>query len=253
MEHHFNIDIAKLLGIEEAIFIHNMYYWITKNAANKKLFFDGSYWTYNTKQAYAELFIYMSESKVKRLIAKLEKDNIIKTGNYNTNKMDRTLWYSFTKFGLKVLKDSGYKVTVLINEEENAKSDDALGQSDPMEEAKTESCYYKDNNKDINKETLNYPLRVSERLSHKYNKDVPLTDKEIEFYVGMEKTYPHVMRMDAPLLYSQYKKLLTEYKPVKIKANLEAMENYKPLKNRRDAYRTLRNWLELDKREYQNV
>lgn len=115
---------------------------------------------------------------------------------------------------------------------------------------------YNKDNKEINKEnnkekdTLD---SVSKKLSHKYNKDVPLTDKEIEFYVGMEKTYPHVMRMDAPLLYSQYKKLLTEYKPVKIKANLEAMENYKPLKNRRDAYRTLRNWLELDKREYQNV
>lgn len=254
MEHHFNIDIAKQLGIEEAIFIHNMYYWITKNAANKKLFFDGSYWTYNTKQAYAELFIYMSESKVKRLIAKLEKDNIIKTGNYNTNKMDRTLWYSFTKYGLKVLKDAGYKVTVLINEEENAKNDDALGQSDPMEEVKTDSCYYKDNNKDINKETLNYPLRVLEKLSVKYKKGKELTEVEVKYYLGMEEKYPRIMKMDEPLLYEQYMKVLKSgVSNEKIKANLEAMQNYKPLNKRTSALLTLKNFIRIDKNNYNTL
>lgn len=252
MEHSFNIDIAKQLGIEEAIFIHNMYFWVQKNAANKKLFFDGSYWTYNTKQAYAELFIYMSESKVKRLIAKLEKDNIIKTGNYNTNKMDRTLWYSFTKYGLKVLKDAGYKVAILSGEDENQKVDDALGQNDPMEQDKSEQCTYKDNNKDNNKETLNLSLRVLERLSFKYNKGKELTDVEIKFYLGMEKKYPRIMRMDVPLKYSQYQQLLKDgVSNKKIIANLESMENWKPLNSKRvNAYQTLLNFIKLDKNEY---
>ena len=36
MEHYFNIDLATKLGIEKAIFLHNLYYWVQKNAANKK-------------------------------------------------------------------------------------------------------------------------------------------------------------------------------------------------------------------------
>lgn len=107
------------------------------------------------------------------------------------------------------------------------------------------------NNKEIDKETLETSSRVKERLSHKYNKDKPLTDIEVKFYLGMEQKYPRVMRMDVPLKYSQYQQLLKDgISNKKIIANLEAMENWKILKDRVKAYNTLLTFLKKDRNEY---
>ena len=74
---------------------------------------------------------------------------------------------------------------------------------------------------------------------------------EVEFYLGMEKHYPRVMHMDYPLLYRQYQELLNKgVNNNKIIANLEAMENYKPLKDRVKAYQTLLNFIKIDKNTY---
>lgn len=256
MEHHFNIDLAKKLGIEEAIFLHNLYFWLQNNATKNINFFDGSYWTYNTKQAYTEIFPYMNYDKIKRMISDLQENGIIKTGHYDPNKMNRTLWYAFTDCGLAMMKEAGYKVSVFGFEPDDEDGDkncvDEKGQNELPQEGKIPQCTTNINNTDINnKETLETSSRVKERLSHKYNKDKPLTDIEVKFYLGMEQKYPRVMRMIEPLLYSQYQDLLKKgVNNNKIIANLEAMENYKPLKDRVKAYQTLLNFIKIDKNTY---
>ena len=105
------------------------------------------------------------------------------------------------------------------------------------------------NNKDNNKETLN--ISVKKRIEKKYNDGEPLSEKEIEYYVGMEKKYPRVMRMDKPLLFDQYKTLVKERIPVeKIIANLEAMEDWKPLDKHTDALRQIRTFMRRDTNIY---
>lgn len=256
MEHHFNIELATKLGIEEAIFLNNLYYWLQKNAANSKNYFDGSYWTYKTKQAYTEIFPYMSYDKIKRMINLLREKNIIKTGHYDENKMNRTLWYAFTEYGLKMMKDAGYKVMVLgfkDSEDEDYKNcTNEKEQEEPSQKSILPQCTTNINKTDIdNKETLETSSRVKERLSHKYNKGKPLTDIEVKFYLGMEHKYPRVMRMDVPLKYSQYQQLLKDgISNKKIIANLEAMENWKILKDRVKAYNTLLTFLKKDRNEY---
>lgn len=94
MEHSFNIDDAVNYGIEKAVIIKNLSFWIAKNMANKKHVYDGYCWTYNSASAFAELFPYMSAQKIARLLRELESDEIIKTGNYNKVGYDRTKWYT---------------------------------------------------------------------------------------------------------------------------------------------------------------
>lgn len=94
MNHSFNIDIAQKYGIEEAIIIENLQYWILQNQANNTNFHDGYYWTFNSSEAFAKLFPYMSAQKIKRILKKLEDKNVLKTGNYNKAKYDRTKWYA---------------------------------------------------------------------------------------------------------------------------------------------------------------
>ena len=92
--HSFSIFDARKHGMEEAVLLHNLKFWIAKNKANGKHFHDGRTWTYNSQRAFAALFPYMSVSKIQRALAKLEKQGAILKGNYNRMPYDRTAWYS---------------------------------------------------------------------------------------------------------------------------------------------------------------
>ena len=118
MTHLFDIYEAKEYGIEEAIVLYNIRYWLTKNKANKKNDYDGYYWTFNSVSAFKELFPYMSYTKVKRVLKKLQGLGVLKSGNYNKVGYDRTKWYT------------------IPNEFESnhwVKVNQPLGQSEPME------------------------------------------------------------------------------------------------------------------------
>jgi hypothetical protein len=94
MNHSFDVDNAIAYGVCEAIFIENLKFWILKNAANKKHYHDGYYWTYNSLSAFVELFPYWSVSQIRRIIDKLEKEGVILSGNFNLNTYDRTQWHT---------------------------------------------------------------------------------------------------------------------------------------------------------------
>lgn len=86
-------------GVDCAIVLHAIRFWLEKNKANDKHFYDGRYWTYNSKQAWADLFPFFSATQVRRILDKLVEKKVLVTGNYNSQKFDRTLWYAFADTG----------------------------------------------------------------------------------------------------------------------------------------------------------
>ena len=95
MTYTFDVEEAKKFGVEEAILIQNFRFWILKNKANEKHFYDGRTWTYNTQKALAELFPFWTIKQIKRIIGSLIKQRVLIIGNYNKIQYDRTLWYAF--------------------------------------------------------------------------------------------------------------------------------------------------------------
>lgn len=156
MEHHFNIDLAARFGILEAIILNNLQFWLRKNAANNANFFDGSYWTYNSVHAYAELFPYASEKQIRTALKKLVNAGILKTGNYNKSAYDRTLWYALTDEGLSICPIGK------MEEDEKANQNDRQGEPIP---------YINPNDKPFNK-----PNKKSEA------RFVPPTAEEVKEY-----------------------------------------------------------------------
>jgi len=101
--HIFDTDIAVKYGVNAAVLLQNLGYWIKQNEANGTNYFDGFYWTYNSRRAYRELFPYMSERQINTAFQKLIDDGLVITGNYNKIAYDRTLWYALTQKGKSIL------------------------------------------------------------------------------------------------------------------------------------------------------
>lgn len=121
MIHSFDVNIAKKYGIEEAILLNHLYFWIEKNRANNKHYYDGYYWTYSSKKAFTDLFPYLTERQVDYALKKLLDDGMIMKGNYNKSGYDRTLWYAITKNGYSILQNCQMEETNLSNRnDENA-------------------------------------------------------------------------------------------------------------------------------------
>ncbi len=94
ISYQFDIGIAEKYGINEAIMLNNLIFWIRQNKANNKNFYDGYYWTFNSIRAFSELFPFWTNRQIGYILDSLEKQNIIKKGNYNKIGYDRTLWYT---------------------------------------------------------------------------------------------------------------------------------------------------------------
>lgn len=115
MEHQFNIDLAKLYGVDEAIILHNMFFWIKKNEANKKHYYDGNYWTYNSIESFTILFPYWSKRQIERILSSLLKKGAIIKGNYNKVNYDRTSWYAIHQTVKSIYVNGEIEFTKRVN------------------------------------------------------------------------------------------------------------------------------------------
>lgn len=97
---------ACAVGANAAVILQSLYYWVTKNEANGKSFYDGRHWTYNSVSAFCGLFPYLSKGQINGALARLERDGYIVTGNYNKLKYDRTKWYALTEKGYALMENS---------------------------------------------------------------------------------------------------------------------------------------------------
>ena len=101
-EYHFKAELAQRYGVNGAIFLHAMAFWIAKNQANGRHFHEGRTWTYNTLEALAKLFPFWTRRQVERIVAKLKEDGVLLTGNFSQDKTDRTVWYALADSVLEV-------------------------------------------------------------------------------------------------------------------------------------------------------
>lgn len=93
-EYHFSAELAQKYGLDEAIMLHNLAYWVQKNTIDGRNIHDGRAWTYNSQESFREWFPFWTRRQIQRVLKSLEDQQAIIKGNYNVRPMDRTLWYT---------------------------------------------------------------------------------------------------------------------------------------------------------------
>lgn len=97
MQYAFDMDLAQRYGVNEAIFVHRLYWWVRDNAANGRNYRDGRYWTYDSLNALTEIFPCWSRRQVEGIINRCREKGLILTAAYSQDKRDRTTWYTVTE------------------------------------------------------------------------------------------------------------------------------------------------------------
>jgi hypothetical protein len=109
----FDPDVAREVGVEEAIMLSNIEYWVyfnkvrEENKPEEERFHYklGKWWTYNSATGFAKLFPFWTESQVERILKNLKKAKYIESSQtFNAHKYDKTNWYSATRINEGIIK-----------------------------------------------------------------------------------------------------------------------------------------------------
>ena len=77
-----NTILLKEYGVDIAIVVNNIAFWLQKNKGKQKAYLRWKdIWTYNSTKAFAELFPYWTENQMRRILTNMEEKGIIETGN----------------------------------------------------------------------------------------------------------------------------------------------------------------------------
>ena len=116
--------LAATIGLNEAIVLQHIHYWLVNNQKSNTNFYEGRYWTFNSmKKWHEEVFYFWSIETVKRVFKSLEKEGLLIVGNFNKKGYDRTKWY-----------------TIDYQKLYSMRCNNSLGQNDIMDSVKMTQC-----------------------------------------------------------------------------------------------------------------
>ena len=183
-------ELAVVVGLNNAIALQQVHYWVRINQRADKNFREGYYWTYNTYQDWHEQFPFWSISTIKRIFMELEADGLIVTNAFNRLPIDRTKWYriDYDRLGesVKLIQWTGQNDTMVRSKRPHGR----LNLTPPLPEIKTEITT-ESRVVEIWTETLEkLKLQVSRTNFETWLKDiVPLSFDGEAFVVGAKGTF----------------------------------------------------------------
>ena len=95
LPYQFSTDHAIKYGVNEAIFLHNLQFWIMKNRSNKKNLFEDRTWTYNSYNAYVDLFPFWTKRQIRYVVQNLVEIGVIITRQEQGYNQNDGLYYAF--------------------------------------------------------------------------------------------------------------------------------------------------------------
>ena len=209
MNHSFNVEVAVKYGIESAVLLENIMFWVEKNKATKSNMIDGQFWVYTTQEAFTELFPYMSKSTVRRSLKTFIDDGVLNVGNFNKKGFDRTRWYTLTPHGYSLFKMNHDKKDNAPCAQ-NSTSDKQCGTEDNRPESHAQPHVFKSAHpcaqneptipiiKEDIKEEQNKSMSFSKNKNDPHAENFSKTiDQIVKDFNRLETPFPRVMKLTA--------------------------------------------------------
>lgn len=100
----FDSEIAKAVGVNAAIIYEKIRYFCEDAHSKRDIYkyHDGAYWTYNSRSGWNNSLPFLTDEQIKLAIKKLKEAALIKIGNYNKSKWDKTNWFTILDNGKNI-------------------------------------------------------------------------------------------------------------------------------------------------------
>lgn len=95
ISHAFDTGYAIAYGVEEAIMIKNLQFFIISNANRGQNFYEGRFWTYDKLEDFPNHFPYWTPKQCRRIVDSLVSKGVLIKGDFNKAWSNRTCWYAF--------------------------------------------------------------------------------------------------------------------------------------------------------------
>lgn len=105
--------LAKEIGVNEAIFLQQLHYWLTSSSAKE---INGRLWVYNTQEEWQEQLSCFSFRTMQRIIKSCKDKGLIEFNTFNKLSYDRTKWYTINYDEIKKIEKK------IFPDEENEES-----------------------------------------------------------------------------------------------------------------------------------
>lgn len=101
-------DLARLVGVNEAIVLHQIDYWLTKNEGKETHTREGYTWAYDTYQGWIDRdFPFLSMWQLRAAIRNLEAAGLLIARRFNQRAYDKTKWYRIDYAAVEQLEKHG--------------------------------------------------------------------------------------------------------------------------------------------------
>ena len=174
-------DLATVIGLNEAIVLQQLNYWLHSKSAKK---INDKWWIYNTYENWKKQnFPFWSVATIRRTFSSLEKKEVVVSANFNRAGFDKTKWYSIDETKLNQLMSSACdqnEQTICSNRADGTDQNEHTYTRDYTETTS-------DTNKNSDKSQVTYQQSQSTK---KEDKSEPIPYKEIIDYLN-QKTGAH--------------------------------------------------------------
>ena len=98
--HSLNVKVAEVVGVNKALLLQYIEFWVEKNRANDVGIYEGKAWVYHTANGFAQIFPYMKPNTICKYLIELENDGYIvsmKNPDKSKNRNNQTKFYTLTQ------------------------------------------------------------------------------------------------------------------------------------------------------------
>lgn len=90
----FDVELAVKFGLNNAIFLQDLAFWIEFNRNRQQAYRDGRYWTYSTLEELVQRHPYWTKNQIRHIIDVCKKSGWILIEHYDKVSYNQRNWYS---------------------------------------------------------------------------------------------------------------------------------------------------------------